>query len=100
MRLIDTTTLELKSFWDPDQPYVILSYTWGPDGEEVTFQEPSRGPSYITDATRSKPGFRKIVKTYERARTQYSLPYAWIDTCFIDKMNSVELGEAINSMYR
>jgi hypothetical protein len=28
------------------------------------------------------------------------LDYVWIDTCAIEKTNSVELSEAVNSMYR
>ena len=35
----------------------------------------------------------------EARRHARQLDWLWIDTCCIDKQNSVELGEAINSMY-
>lgn len=94
MWLIDTTTLKLKSFSDDERSYAILSHTWGPDGDEVTFQEMQEP---MSKATRSKAGFEKIQKTCEIARKQYRLKYAWVDTCCIDKSSSAELSEAINS---
>lgn len=40
MRLIDTATLRLVSKHEGAiPPYAILSHTWGPDEEEVSFQE-------------------------------------------------------------
>ncbi|KAF2027656.1 hypothetical protein EK21DRAFT_71377 [Setomelanomma holmii] len=51
-------------------------------------------------ATLAKPGYMKIVKTCEIARSNYNLPYAWVDTCCINKASSAELSEAINSMFR
>jgi hypothetical protein len=98
MRLINTTTLELKNFHDSDQPYAILSHTRGDDGEEVTFQEMSQVP--IAASTRDKIGFHKIEKTCEIARSQYGLQLAWVDTCSIDKSSSAELSEAITSIYQ
>ncbi|KAF1846406.1 HET-domain-containing protein [Cucurbitaria berberidis CBS 394.84] len=98
MILIDTATLVLHSFPSCDQRYAILSHTWGPAAEEVTYQEmiaPTRSESTIT-----KPGYQKIKKTCEIARSNYNLPWAWIDTCCIDKTSSADLSEAINSMFR
>ncbi|KAJ4129145.1 hypothetical protein NW768_007679 [Fusarium equiseti] len=46
-----------------------------------------------------KPGYIKILKTCELAQEQ-DIPYAWVDTCCIDKRSSAELAEAINSMFR
>ncbi|OAL54644.1 hypothetical protein IQ07DRAFT_500120 [Pyrenochaeta sp. DS3sAY3a] len=51
-------------------------------------------------STLSKPGYQKILKTCEIARTNYQLPWVWIDTCCIDKTSSAELSEAINSMFK
>jgi hypothetical protein len=92
MRLLDTTTLELREFYLADTPpYVILSHTWS-DGE-VIFQEMS------SPIRNLKKGFDKISRTCEIARGD-GLKYAWVDTCCIDKSSSAELSEAINSMYQ
>jgi hypothetical protein len=73
-------------------PYTILSHEWGADGEEVTFQE-------LTDGTgKSKPGYKKIQLCGKQTERD-GLQYFWVDTCCIDKSNSTELSEAINSMF-
>ncbi|KAK1829302.1 heterokaryon incompatibility protein-domain-containing protein [Podospora conica] len=97
MRLINTSTLQLQFFTDDSDlshpPYAILSHTWG--DEEVTFQEINgRGESDIP-----KKGWKKIVETCRLAK-QYSLGYAWVDTCCIDQSSSAELSEAINTMFK
>ncbi|SPJ82352.1 uncharacterized protein FTOL_09757 [Fusarium torulosum] len=93
MWLINTHTLALEEFFGPDRPhYVILSHTWGKG--EVTFQEFRSG----LQSYKSRPGAQKILKTCELARAR-GFDYVWIDTCCIDKTNSVELAEAINSMF-
>ncbi|KAL1894883.1 hypothetical protein Sste5346_005570 [Sporothrix stenoceras] len=71
--------------------YAILSHTWE-DGE-VTFQDMKK----LTEA-KMKKGFGKIKKSCELARNA-GIEYIWIDTCCIDKTNSTELFEAINSMF-
>lgn len=98
MILIDTATLELREFANSNERYAILSHTWGPTCDEVTYDEmitPQRSA-----ATKAKPGYRKIERTCEIARSKYNLPYAWIDTCCINKDSSAILSEAINSMFR
>jgi hypothetical protein len=72
-------------------PYAILSHTWGP--EEVTFKDLMEG----TD--KSKSGYYKIRFCAEQAKRD-GLQYFWVDTCCIDKSNSFELTEAINSMFQ
>ncbi|KAI4196234.1 MAG: hypothetical protein LQ350_006687 [Teloschistes chrysophthalmus] len=105
MWLIDFDTLQLEEFIDVDlaPPYAILSHTWGK--EEVSFQEFTQTP--LSDATRSKAGYRKIKKFCATA-AKWSrwcegepprVNYGWVDTCCIDKKSSAELSEAINSMY-
>src|SRR5882762_2795231 len=73
--------------------YAILSHTWGPDTEEVSFKDMMDGTG------KSKPGYNKIRFCGEQARRD-GLQYFWIDTCCIDKSSSTELQEAINSMFR
>jgi len=83
-----------KDFVGDDIPrYAILSHTWGADTEEVTFED-------LMDGTGAgKPGYDKIRFCGEQARRD-GLQYFWVDTCCIDKSNSTELSEAINSMFR
>jgi hypothetical protein len=93
---ISQSTLRLEGFLDDStRPYyVILSHTWGP--EEVSFQEIQSSHDPIREC---KAGYRKIQKCCDRAAAD-GFEYAWIDTCCIDKTNSAELSEAINSMFR
>ncbi|KAH8744604.1 hypothetical protein F5883DRAFT_21603 [Diaporthe sp. PMI_573] len=77
---------------DPIPPYAILSHTWQ-EGEEVTFKD-------LTDGTgRDKAGYNKIWFCGQQAECD-GLHYFWVDTCCIDKSNSGELREALNSMFR
>lgn len=99
MRLLNTATLEFKEFLGSDMPeYAILSHVWS--GDEVSYED------YISGRKQDGYGYQKIVKLCELARDGpddvhqgRTLDWAWIDTCCIDKRSSVELSEAINSMY-
>lgn len=91
MRLLNTSTLNLKEFVRDIPPYVILSHTWG-EGE-VQFDDISKPHAQYM------PGYQKILSCCQRARED-GFDYIWIDTCSIDKRSSSELSEAINSMYR
>jgi hypothetical protein len=82
-----------KSLVDNVPPYAILSHTWGEDDEEVTFQDLTEGVG------KSKAGYGKIRFCGKQAARD-GLQYVWIDTCCIDKSNSTELAEALNSMFR
>ncbi|KPM39511.1 hypothetical protein AK830_g7037 [Neonectria ditissima] len=92
MWLIDVVDFSLKSFHDPPPRYAILSHTWGED--EVVFRD-------MDDIHRAqqKSAWKKIQLTCSEARANM-LPYAWIDSCCIDKSSSAELSEAINSMLK
>jgi hypothetical protein len=74
-------------------PYAILSHTWGPDNEEVTFED------IINGTGKDKHGYEKIWFCREQAR-QDNLLCFWIDTCCINKSNGAELSRSINSMFR
>ncbi|KAI0435502.1 hypothetical protein F4803DRAFT_545377 [Xylaria telfairii] len=96
MRLINVHTKRLEDFIDdskPTPPYAILSHTWGPDHEELSFQD------LQADQEKTGPGRDKFEKCCAQA-IRDNLSYAWIDTCCIDKTNSTELSEAINSMFK
>ncbi|CAN9152893.1 unnamed protein product [Alternaria alternata] len=100
IRLIDTETLELKSFVGTSVPgYAILSHTWGSEADEVTLQDLlaiSRGSE---SSKKNRLGYRKINETCQKAKST-GIEYCWVDTCCIDKTSSAELSEAINSMFR
>jgi hypothetical protein len=81
----------VEVFADNIPKYAILSHRW--EAGEVTFKD-------LTDGTgASKAGYAKIRSCGEQAKRD-GLKYFWVDTCCIDKSNSTELAEAINSMFR
>lgn len=82
-----------QDYGDNLPPYAILSHTWGADRDEVTFRDLENGTG------ENKIGYSKIRFCGEQARRD-GLQYFWVDTCCIDKSNSTELAEAINSMFR
>ena len=94
MRLLqcdDDGNFSLTEFFESDIPkYTILSHRCG--AEEVTFKDLLEGRS------KNKAGYGKIQFCGEQARRD-GLQYFWVDTCCIDKSNSTELAEAINSMF-
>lgn len=96
MRLINVETLKLETFNDGNvPPYAILSHTWGPDEEEVSFEDIQNG-----NLPDSSSGVRKLNGCRSQALIRDRLKYAWIDTCCINKQSSRELEEAINSMFQ
>ena len=104
MRLINTKTGTIEEFIGDDIPkYAILSHTWEKD--EISLQELQRlmDPDLANDpktlAVRAKAGFFKVLRFVELAAS-HGIPYAWADTCCIDKTSSADLSESINSMYR
>ncbi|KAL2069523.1 hypothetical protein VTL71DRAFT_14202 [Oculimacula yallundae] len=92
MWLIDTDTLELKSFpTHPEGKYAILSHRWGEN--EVNFQD------WKARRRIDSSEYRKI-KRFAKKAAQGGFRYAWADTCCINKESSAELSEAINSMFK
>jgi hypothetical protein len=74
MRLLHSTSLQLKEFVDTELPdYVILSHTWGL--EEVSFQDMQNSQAS------SKAGFSKIKGCCAKA-AQDGYEWVWIDTCW------------------
>ena len=91
MRLLNVNTLRLSEFINDVPRYAILSHRWETD--ELTFQDVSQ--KYIPH----KQGWKKVKAACSIARkSRYQ--WIWLDTCCIDKINSVELNEAINAMYK
>ncbi|RDX41416.1 HET-domain-containing protein [Lentinus brumalis] len=107
MWLLHTEKIQLRWLSSPNEvSYAALSHVWSDD--EQTFQDtPHVAPlngSLAGGALRKARdrAFRrpslKIRKACARARHD-GFRWLWIDTCCIDKTNSTELSEAINSMY-
>lgn len=107
MRLINTSSLQLREFSDREVPaYAILSHRWS--NEEITFEEYASSHATEKPKLRMKSGYRKILNLCRLAREGVldregkveKFQWAWADTICIDKRSSAELSEAINSMYR
>lgn len=111
MRLLRVSDFKLQSFVDEEcPPYAILSHTWG--REEISLQELQLAKTIsllystrdwlakeiICDGLHYPQGCLKIAGCALQAERD-SFDYIWCDTCCIDKTNSTELSEAINSMY-
>jgi hypothetical protein len=83
----------LNDFTSESAPrYAILSHTWGPDHEEVSYKDLTEGTS------KAKLGYRKLQFCADQA-SRDGIYFSWVDTCCIDKSSSAELAEAINSMF-
>ncbi|KAI6128579.1 heterokaryon incompatibility protein-domain-containing protein [Pisolithus thermaeus] len=92
----DTTTI-LKVLHDLDTDYAILSHRWK---DEVDYLEITQLTKMENrDEIRKRGGYQKIVKSCQQAKID-GLEWIWVDTCCIDKRNSTELSEALNSMFR
>lgn len=95
MRLLNVDTFQFAEFfYQTPPPYAILSHTWGDDSEEVSYSNVLAGR---LESPETRPA--KVSGCCDQARKD-GYEYVWIDTCCIDKTNSVELHEAINSMFK
>ncbi|EPE10887.1 HET domain-containing protein [Ophiostoma piceae UAMH 11346] len=94
MRLLNVESMKLKTFTKNVPLYAILSHTWDAD-QEVTFQMMQGSDLGYQQLS----GWAKIQDCCKQARSE-GWKYVWVDTCCIDKTNSAELSEAINSMFR
>ncbi|KAI1377697.1 heterokaryon incompatibility protein-domain-containing protein [Hypoxylon crocopeplum] len=90
MRLIHTKNLAVKSFGYDVPPYSILSHTW--NKKEVSFQDINDVKLRVT-----LPGWEKVKECCAVAARD-GWDWIWIDSCCIDKTNTSELSESINSM--
>jgi hypothetical protein len=81
MRLLDTRTMKLESYFNNIPLYAILSHC--SEDEEVIFADIAHLSHPVkAEAVRSKKGWGKIVRMCEQA-VKDGLDYCWIDTCCI-----------------
>ncbi|CAK7235838.1 hypothetical protein SCUCBS95973_009404 [Sporothrix curviconia] len=82
-------------------PYAILSHTWGDD--EVSYQSLQdivrEDKMQLVQSMSFSHGLSKIYHCCKQA-AEDKYEFAWIDTCCINKLDSAELSDAINSMFR
>ena len=78
---------------DEKQEYAILSHTWYNNGSDNSFQNMDKPES------KALARYHKILECCGLAQSQV-YEFVWIGDCCIDRTSSVELSEAINSMYR
>ncbi|PMD12706.1 hypothetical protein NA56DRAFT_638772 [Hyaloscypha hepaticicola] len=100
MRVLNTATLRFEQILDSEldldkNQYAILSHRWFDDEDEVSYEDLLHSSS---KEIFSKGGYAKI-KGFCKLASDANCRYGWIDTCCINKGNSSELSEAINSMY-
>ena len=92
---------KVLEFRDEATEYVILSHRWI-DPTEVDYEEMvdlAKMDREEQNEIRGRQGYKKIIDMCKQAK-QVGYEWVWVDTCCIDKRSSVELSEAINSMYR
>jgi hypothetical protein len=128
LRFDNDDFISLISFDTSDAPeYAILSHTWGSDDEELNYTELKLAAGVYAEKVledgevnrlltkggnldpptrkreieriKKKIGYQKI-QFCGRQAAKDDLEYFWIDSCCIDKENSTELSEAINSMFK
>ena len=87
-------TLRLYSREGELPPYAVLSHTWLSEDEEVNFADMRHG-----NPEAKIEGYKKIQFCSQEAERD-GLRFFWVDTCCIDKTNSVELQETINTMFQ
>jgi hypothetical protein len=103
MRLLsrEDGRLRLIEFADDKVPaYAILSHTWGAAGEEIIFKDLTDGAIEVpAEGSDKSKGFSKLQFCADQA-VRDGLEYFWVDTCCIDRSDTIEVQHAVNSMFR
>ena len=98
MRFLNTSTLRFEevadsSLGEEQNKYAILSHRWGAAQDEISFADINEAQDIS-----HKKGLAKV-KGFCDMAASLGYRYGWADTCCINKGDSSELSEAINSMY-
>ncbi|KAL8951481.1 MAG: hypothetical protein Q9222_002535 [Ikaeria aurantiellina] len=99
MRFLNATTLEFESVADSElhlvqNEWAILSHRWGADEDEISYDDIQHSRDLSTKISYGK------IRGFGQKAVSESCKHCWIDTACINKQNSSELSEAINSMYQ
>lgn len=106
--LLDSVSFDVAADWRPKLDhirstvanyfrYVTLSHRWD-DVEPLLHDIAGRGSIYAMPESSTMMSLTKL-RTFCRTAAAQGYSWAWSDTCCIDKTNSVELQEAIGSMF-
>lgn len=100
MRFLNTTSLKFHEVSDLElhklkNGYSILSHRWTFGDDEIAYVDVLSMNSDV----KAKDGYAKFTGACALAK-KLGFDLLWIDTCCINKTDAVEMGEAINSMYR
>ncbi|KAK3671709.1 hypothetical protein LTR78_008442 [Recurvomyces mirabilis] len=98
MRLLRLTQdgYAFHDFLEPEKvTYAILSHRWYAEGKDVLFDDIA---NQHQPSLASRQGWKKLNYASTQAAKD-GIEYFWIDTCCIDRRNSAELSEAIDSVY-
>ncbi|KAB8228052.1 heterokaryon incompatibility protein-domain-containing protein [Aspergillus alliaceus] len=100
MWLVNAETIRLERFIDERHApnYAIVSHTWGPQNEEITFDDMKIWSASTPPEGSKLTGWEKLRNACVKALVE-DYNYIWVDTCCIDKSSSAELQEAIGSMF-
>ncbi|KAI0545175.1 HET-domain-containing protein [Xylaria curta] len=102
MHLLDTTTYELRSdnhLTFREEGYAVLSHRWV--GQEITYDQLKDEIEGLRSdpAPARTPQLDKICRAAETARN-LGIKWIWIDSCCINRVNTIEQTESINSMLK
>ncbi len=108
MWVLSTDRAELHSFPSPeDVPdgYAALSHVWNTKPEdgprEQSFKDVRRIQKRCKkNRTNPRNSVCQKIRRCCKLAESHGYKWVWIDTCCIDKTSSVELSEAVNSMFR
>ncbi|KAI5366689.1 putative SH3 domain, heterokaryon incompatibility, SH3-like domain superfamily [Septoria linicola] len=109
MRLINIHTVQFQEFADDERPpYAIASHRWGE--EETSYKSFSNEWGAASFGRNKVQNFAKLIEQLNiaedsnRALSDLGLrlrcSWPWIDTACINREDSAELSESINSMFR
>jgi hypothetical protein len=98
IRLLHCKTFQLREFrGDEVPPYVTLSQTWCPG--EVLYEDLAVRDTKIPWPPTHKEGWPRIQNSCTLALKD-GYEFIWIETCCVDKTNSAERTEEMNSCYK
>ncbi|KAK6427225.1 hypothetical protein LTR81_000570 [Elasticomyces elasticus] len=94
MRLLNVHTLEFSHFHGDVPIYIIASHRWKA-GTEVMIEDVENRRNTKKSGYEKIEGFARYIKKHVP-----EVQWLWIDTCCVNQSSSVEVDEAVNTMFR